>query len=296
MSPRISDFLIIGAMKCGTSTLHEQLALRSGVFMSEPKEPNFFSDDAEFSRGIEWYESLFAGATTRQLCGESSTHYTKLPTYPLTSTRMREHLPDVKLIYLMRDPIERMVSQYIHEWTEREVADPFMQAVQRHERYVAYSCYARQLRPYLECYGAERILPVAFERMLRCPDEEFERICRFIDDPTPAPPKWHDDLPAQNVSTDRLRASPLRDLLLAVPPVHALTRLLPTALRDRTKSPWQMRDRPSMDDGLRARVESEIDRDLAELSSLLGVHLTCQNWKAQVLDEPLTWAETRGRS
>lgn len=294
MSPRTSDFLIIGAMKCGTSTLHEQLAMRSGVFMSEPKEPKFFSDDAEFDRGIEWYESLFAGATTRQLCGESSTHYTKLPTYPLAATRMLEHLPDVKLIYLMRDPIDRMVSQYVHEWTEREVTEPFTQAIQRHERFISYSCYAHQLRPYLECYGADRILPVAFERMLRCPDEEFERVCRFIGDPTPAPPKWHDELPAQNVSADRLRASPLRDRLLAVRAVRTLRGLLPMALRGWIRSAWQMRERPSMDDGLRAEIESEIDRDLTGLSSRLGVRLNCRDWKTQVLEEPLSWAETGG--
>ncbi|HTO70120.1 MAG TPA: sulfotransferase, partial [Myxococcota bacterium] len=79
---RLPDFAIIGAMKCGTSTLHEQLALRSGFFMSRPKEPNFFSDDDQYARGVGWYAGLFAGAAPGQLCGESSTHYTKLPTYP----------------------------------------------------------------------------------------------------------------------------------------------------------------------------------------------------------------------
>jgi len=62
MSGRLPDFVIIGAMKCGTSTLHEQLAAQRSVYMSTPKEPNFFSDDEQWGRGIGWYTSLFEAA------------------------------------------------------------------------------------------------------------------------------------------------------------------------------------------------------------------------------------------
>jgi Sulfotransferase domain len=77
---RLPDFVLIGAMKkSGTTTLHQQLSLQSGIFMSEPKEPTFFSDDQVYAKGLDWYSSLFAVAATSDLCGESSTHYTKLP-------------------------------------------------------------------------------------------------------------------------------------------------------------------------------------------------------------------------
>ena len=78
------DLIIIGAMKCATSTLHDQLARQPGLFMSVPKEPNFFSDDAQYARGFAWYTSLFADARPGTIRGESSTHYTKLPTLPNT--------------------------------------------------------------------------------------------------------------------------------------------------------------------------------------------------------------------
>jgi hypothetical protein len=81
---RRPNFIIIGAMKCATSTLHEQLARQPGFFMSQPKEPNFFSDDSAYARGEDWYLGLFAGTRPGDICGESSTHYTKLPTYPGT--------------------------------------------------------------------------------------------------------------------------------------------------------------------------------------------------------------------
>jgi len=106
----IPDFVIIGAMKCATSTLHDQLARIDGISMTEPKEPNFFSDELNWAKGMGWYESLFESMPVDDLKGESSTHYTKLPTYPLCIPRMHEHLPNAKLIYVMRDPIDRIVS------------------------------------------------------------------------------------------------------------------------------------------------------------------------------------------
>src|SRR4051812_13835299 len=87
------DFLIIGAMKSATTTLPEQLARQPGVFMPRPTEPNFFSDDDVFARGLDWYGSLYRGAEPPALRGESSTHYTKRPTYPNTVRRMADALP-----------------------------------------------------------------------------------------------------------------------------------------------------------------------------------------------------------
>ena len=114
---RLPDFIIIGAMKSATSTLQEQLVLQPGIFMSSPKEPNFFSDDDVYSNGLNWYSSLFENAKPGDLSGEASTHYTKLPTYPETIKRLKESLPELRLIYVMRHPIDRLISHYIHEWS-----------------------------------------------------------------------------------------------------------------------------------------------------------------------------------
>jgi len=286
---RLPDFAIIGAMKCGTSTLHEQLALRSGFFMSRPKEPNFFSDDSEFARGVEWYAGLFAGASERQLCGESSTHYTKLPTHPHAAARMHTLLPKARLVYVMRDPVERVVSQYLHEWSTREVEGSLEEVVERHERFVAYSCYARQLAPYLERFGAGSILPVFFERLVAHPEEELARVCRFLGDPSDEPVTWREERARQNVSSERLRTSPLRDALLRVPPVRWLKDQLPRSLRERAKQLWRYEGRPELSAELRRRIEARIDPDLARLGERLGNELTCSDWTRQVLARPLEW-------
>ena len=293
MGARLPDFVIIGAMKCGTSTLHEQLALRSGLFLSTPKEPNFFSDDAQYARGLDWYSSLFAGAREDQRCGESSTHYTKRPTYSRTVERMRLHLPHVRLVYVMRDPIERIVSHYIHEWSQHEVACDFEEALRRHERYVAYSSYAYQLEPFLECYGPESVLPVAFERLVAHPDQELARICAFLDDPSPEGVRWHDERARQNVSRERIRKNALVDLVRRIPALRAIKQRTPQSWRDRVKARWQMRERPVLSPARRAELEERLDRDLARLGTWLGLDLTCTRWRASVVARPLAWSQRR---
>ena len=72
----LPDFAIIGAMKCGTTTLAAQLGAQDGVFVTTPKEPEFFSEDANYARGMDWYASLYQGAAPGDLTGEGSTGLT----------------------------------------------------------------------------------------------------------------------------------------------------------------------------------------------------------------------------
>src|SRR4051794_32998775 len=99
--------------------------------MSRPKEPNFFSDDEIFARGFDWYTSLFQKAELTDLCGESSTHYTKLPTHPHTVERLASALPRVKFIYVMRHPIDRLLSHYGHESANGRMTMGIGEAVDR---------------------------------------------------------------------------------------------------------------------------------------------------------------------
>jgi len=282
------DFLIIGAMKCATSTLHEQLAAQPGIFMSEPKEPNFFSDPDEWARGWNWYTDLFASGEGALLRGESSTHYTKLPTYPETVERIRAHLPAARFVYVMRSPLERTVSQYIHEWTERRIRGSIDEAIEQHPYLVAYSCYAMQLRPYLEAFGPDRVLSVFFEAILERPREELARIARFLRYPHEA--VWLDDLNPRNVSRERMRRSPLRDAIVDQPALAWLRRnLVPRSLRERAKSLWRMTERPELSAPVRRRVVERIDEDLVELSSWLGVELRCANFAEIAAGAPRDW-------
>lgn len=282
------DFMIIGAMKCATSTLHEQLAADPAFFMSRPKEPNFFSDDEIWARGLDWYAGLFAAARAGQLRGESSTHYTKLPTHPHSVERIAASVRTRRFVYVMRHPIERLVSHYIHEWSQGVYSEGIDEAVRRRPELVAYGCYARQLRPWLERFGRAAVLPVFFERLTRAPDEEIARIGRFLGHTGEL--RWRPELGAQNVSSERLRKSALRDALVDSPLLTALRRrLVPRAVRDWVKGAWQMRERPELSDSARVALAREFDADLAELGAWLGLPLDCERFSEQAAATPARW-------
>jgi len=288
MSGRLPDFVIIGAMKCATSTLHYQLAAQPGVFMCEPKEPNFFSDSARCPSDLAWYRSLFADAPADAVCGESSTRYTKLPDHPGVAPRLAEHLPDARLIYVMRHPIDRLVSHYIHAWTERLVDTPIDDAVDRHPELVDYGRYAMQLRPYVEAFGRHRILPVFHERLRDFPEEELRRVAAFIG--CRGDVAWDASLSRVNVSTQRLRRSRWRDALLLAPGLkQARQRLIPRAAREWAKRFWRIGDRPELSPAVRARLEGVFDQDLATLGDWLGVTLTCTGFEQVVASRALAW-------
>lgn len=288
---RMPDFIIIGAMKCATSTLHDQLAEQPGFVMSDPKEPNFFSDEENWARGLGWYSGLFAAAKPGDLCGESSTHYSKLPRHPKVIERLQEHCPDAKLIYVMRHPIDRLVSHYIHEWTQRVLDMPLSRALDEHQALQDFSKYAMQLRPYFEAFGRERVLPVFFDHLLEHPQDELERVCHFLG--YEGTPRWKQDMGAKNVSAERLRVSPLRDLVVGFPPLaYVRKRFIPQWVRDKIKSMWTMQKRPELTEAEKARLAEVFDRDLAELGGWLGIDdLSCATFKARTRDTTWEWVD-----
>jgi len=281
----IPDFVIIGAMKCATSTLHDQLARIDGISMTEPKEPNFFSDELNWAKGMGWYESLFESMPVDDLKGESSTHYTKLPTYPLCIPRMHEHLPNAKLIYVMRDPIDRIVSQYIHEWSQRVIEDgcTIDDAIDRYPMLAEYSKYAMQLSPYVEKWGMGHILPVFFERLMHNPQEEFERVGRFLGITTEL--QWDMD-DAQNVSSQRQRRGPVVNAILGNRVMQAVRRtMLPESLRARIRSRWTMKERPVLSDSSIEKLHGMLDPEMQRLGEWIGRDLTCANYRDAVMRE-----------
>ena len=287
------DFIIIGAMKCATSTLHEQLASQPGLFMSRPKEPNFFSDDDIYAKGWDWYRGLFEGADERALRGESSTHYTKLPTYPHTVARIRRHLPRVKLIYIMRDPIDRLISHYLHESIRGQINVSVDQAVEQHPELTVFGLYSRQLEPYLEAFGPEGVLPVFFERLVAHPQEELERICRFIG--YEGRPRWDFAMKAQNVTSEQLRKSVIRETIVNVPLLRRIRGwLVPRHWNERIKAFWRTTsERPMLMRESVHRLRAVFDADLARLGAWLGVEITSATFREVASAGSHEWVEPR---
>jgi hypothetical protein len=239
--------------------------------MTTPKEPNFFSDDPIHARGLDWYQSLFDTAGPADLKGEASTHYTKLPTHPATVTRMRAVLDAPRLIYMIRDPIDRAVSHYIHEWTQGHMAADPVAAFRGHPELVAYGRYPMQLAPYLEAFGQESLLLTSLEQITTDPEAELRRIGTHLG--LPAPLVWDHGLGAQNVSAERVRRFPMQKLLLGHPVTRTLRRtLVPKSLRTRIRNARTLGERPKLPEELRVRLVATFAEDHAEMARLFPGH------------------------
>ena len=274
---RLPNFFIIGAMKAATSSLHDQLASIDGVFMSDPKELYFFSDDPVFEKGLGWYGSHFDGAEPGDICGESTTHYAKLPTYPRTIDRIASAIDDPKFIYVMRHPIDRLLSQYTHMWLQREITVPFAEAVDGAvPELIDYSRYAYQLRPFFERFGAESVLPVFFDRLRTVGTAELRRVANFIGIDHPV--EWNHHIGANNVSAERLQQSNLRNNLKKVPGYQAVRSLVPEQTVDRVRDRWRPSDRPTLTDEQTSSLIEVFNPDLAVLGSWLGIDLDVRSF------------------
>jgi len=281
-------FMIIGAMKSATSTLQYQLTRQPGIGMCTPKEPNFFSDDDQYSKGIEWYEELFSGFPEDFLTGEASTHYTKLPTYPKTVERIAEYSRDLKFIYVMRHPIDRLISHYMHEWSMGVYKCNINEAVSRHPEMIAYSQYAFQLEPFLNTFGKENVLPIFFDRLIKQPQSELERICRFIG--YQGGPVWEQSSSPRNVSSKRIRKFPFYNYLVESGLATSIRRtFIPQSFRSYVKSKLRMEKKPELSVEVLSKLESLFDEDLKVLSCQLGTSINCQNFRHITADKPLNW-------
>lgn len=282
------DFVIIGAMKAATSTLHVQLSKVPGIAMSTPKEPCFFSDDEIFARGEAWYDACFDAAAPGDLRGESSTHYTKLPTLPNACERLHRRRPDARLVYVIRHPVDRLVSHYIHGWTEGWYRGTIETAIAEDPTLVDYGRYAMQLEPWLERFGPERILLVPYDGIRRRPQEEFERVLAFLGHSAEA--SWSEGGAPVNASSGRMRKSAFKRWFVDPAWATSLRRsLVPKAVRNRIRVRHQMTSRPELSPETRRRLEATFDSDLGTLSKWLGREIRCATFADATLGEPLEW-------
>lgn len=199
MTFRKPNLFIVGAMKSGTSSLHSWLGAHPAIFMCEPKEPCYFVEPSQLRwpaaerLGLwgkeEQYLRLFANSGDAAFLGESSTLYTKAPRVTGVPERIAGFNPDARIIYVMRDPVERTISHYWHQvrW-EKEHRD-MLGAIREEAEYLAVSNYAMQLGPYLRLFHRERVLALTFERLIADPQVVVSEVFRWLGvDPSFVPP------------------------------------------------------------------------------------------------------------
>ncbi|RLJ36212.1 sulfotransferase domain-containing protein [Litoreibacter meonggei] len=262
---RLPDFIIIGAAKAGTTSLYAMLEQHDDIFLPKIKEPEFFARDDLYERGLETYAQAFAPAGEEQITGEASTLYSLSPLFPDTAARMKAAVPQVKLIYVMRHPVERAYSYYVQlvknyqnssgdtgvnrsfeEFALPKAhaqAAPRDQAFSHHDTHLpdtpelclAGSDYVTQIEAYLAHFPREQILFLTQEDLRRDRVGTMRQITEFLGVSPLSDPVLSGGAAARNVSAtyfeDRGKRAALRGIAKRLGPLWTLRKLLPAKLR-----------------------------------------------------------------
>lgn len=202
----LPDFLIIGAMKCGTDAAARNLAVHPDIWLVDEAvkralgdelefaEVQFFNDDTRWARGEAWYRRFFEPGTGHPRLGEKSAEYLNCLA---AHERMYRTVPRARLIVLLREPVSRALSHWRHLATERPPWDrlglgamSFEEAVRtafrvQHERghppdLLWKGCYAMQLEHLLRWFPREQVLLCVSERVRRDKHEQYARMMGFL--------------------------------------------------------------------------------------------------------------------
>jgi len=295
----LPNFFIVGAQKAGTSSLYQYLKQHPDVFMSPVKEPEFFAlegrsvqhqgppgcEPNENERpytDLQAYRELFVDHDGETAIGEASTLYLYSPQAP---RRIARHVPEARLIVLLRHLVERTYSAFLMAKRSGDEPLSFEEAIRAEPerirddwgylwRYKDFGFYHRQLQRYVDTFGRDQIKVYLLEDMKRDPEGVMKDLFGFLGvDDTFAP-----DLSMQHNTGGLPRSTFVQDFMGAESSVlkSAVKRFLPAGVRERIRH--QIRDanhhKPSMPPGVRAMLEEEYREDMLRLQDLIGRDLS----------------------
>jgi sulfotransferase family protein len=267
-------------MKAGTTSLHAYLSLHPEIFMSADKEPRFFTEEWNWHRGLEWYKAQFPERAT--IRGESTPDYTKFPAMRNVPGRIHSVIPDVRLIYLVRDPIDRIVSHYVDAYSFGRVHGTLEDELANFDcHFVNCSKYYMQLEQYLDYFDPKSILVLVSEELRNDRRATLQRAFRFLGvDESFTAAEWEaTHYPGENLRrktrfgygllrlAEVVRSSPLRRYLprQLMAPLRAFNAL--------TARPIQ---RPTLDESVRAELAEYLREDVDKLRRFTGRKF--ENW------------------
>lgn len=263
-----AEFFLIGSQKSGTTTLSYQLSQHPEIAFCQNKEPDFFSKNKKWKTSIDEYHKLY-NPSNNQICGEGSTTYSWLLEYPETASRIQEYNPNAKIIYLMRHPVDRVVSHYTHHFLKARTTLPKEQEVFNFPTYINHSRYAIQLRPYLELFPKKNILLLIFEEYVNAPASTLKKIALHLD----IDPEGFNgiDLSAQYKSIDRTADTKLKKILS---PVAQL--IFPAKVRNALRGPfvYKLDKKIQFQESTKRQIWRYLEDDVTALETIMGRKLT----------------------
>ena len=187
------DFIVIGAQKGGTTALFSLLAQHPDIYMPPQKEIEFFSNELLYQNGFDWYLSeFFQHVPQGSVLGEISPQYMF---YKKVPPRIKKHIPTVKLIAILRNPIDRAYSHYRMSLRRGKAEVPFIDAIKKnanekfilddnlveHSSYYQFSCYSQILSCYLKLFGTDQLLVLFQEDLQYNPLHVLQKLYSFLD-------------------------------------------------------------------------------------------------------------------
>lgn len=267
----LPNFLIIGSQKAGTTWLHDAVSQHPEVVVSTPKELHFFNNRTKFERGLDWYAGHFVPTPVTRAIGEATPCFNTIDIpedrpderRDLIPQRIHEAIPEVRLILILRDPVERAVSAYYHFLRKRAWPGwPSLADVGDSRGIISEGFYDTHLTRWLDVFAAEQLLVFVYEEAFRDDDSKNSMVKRVFDhigvdpafQPTPAVERLNPRL-----SNFELRTNPYPRI-----PRGLIRRAVPGSVQQRFN--WGIRVTEQERAALRREYEPHIDR----VSRLVG--------------------------
>ena len=288
------NFLVIGAAKAGTTALYRYLIQHPEIFMSHPKELRFFpfeglkpdyrgpgDDSWRFFTKVEDYSTFFAPGAHYRVRGEAAPLYLY---HARAAERIRHHIPNAKLIVILRHPADRAYSHYLMMKREGRESLSFRDALLAEDQRVSDNwspnfhyrrrgLYARQLRPFFDLFKSEQMGIYFYDDYVRDPLRFVQNIFAFLNvDDTFVP-----DMSERHNETKLLRSPALHSFLIDRRSTKDLLKpLVPFPLRKRIKSHLNKRNlaKPSLAPGLRRELTESYREDIRNLQDMVGRDLS----------------------
>jgi hypothetical protein len=172
------NFIGLGAQKCASTWLYKVMSDHPDIFVSEPKELDFFS--AFFDRGYQWYESFFRATQGVSILGDISPSYLPDSDAP---KRAYAYNPHFQIIICLRDPIERLISNHSHDLRLMHLTGPSLSiehGLQNNPMYIEQSMYAKHIKNWLACFPIDQMLFLFQEEIKINPVMESKRTYEFL--------------------------------------------------------------------------------------------------------------------
>jgi len=266
------DFMIIGAQKCGTSTLYRILNSHPQLEGAKSKEPHFFSKLESMPPDFEYYHSLFA-KKEGVLYFEGSTTYTFYPTYHKKIWDMLyDYNPGMKFIYIVRHPVDRIISSYMHAYLRGNLDMSIESALIEKQYLINVTRYYTQISPFMKKFGPEKVLILDFDDLTNHPKEIISKVSAFLG----VSPELFDENAIDTHENKTLGRKIIHHKYKSTSlPIRVIRKLLPFLWkRIEEKNSRSFSKRPELSEDFKDMIYNMLELEIREMEKLMGKDLS----------------------